>query len=162
MAITKQKKQEIVSKIENLLGNSNSVVFVNFDKLTVADASDVRRSLKKENVGYTVLKKTLIKKVLNESKVKGEMPSLSGEIALAYGEDLLAPAREIFSFQKKLADKINIVGGIYEGVYKSKEEMVSIASIPSLQVLRGMFVNIINSPVQRFAIALNQIADKKN
>ncbi len=161
MAITKQKKQEIVSKIENLLGNSNSVVFVNFDKLTVADASEVRRSLKKENVGYTVAKKTLIKKVLNESKVKGEMPSLSGEIALAYGEDLLAPAREIFSFQKKLADKINIVGGIYDGEYKTKEEMVSIASIPSLQVLRGMFVNIINSPIQRYAIALNQIAEKK-
>jgi large subunit ribosomal protein L10 len=161
MAITKQKKQEIVSKIENLLGNSNSVVFVNFDKLTVADASEVRRSLKKENVGYTVLKKTLIKKVLNESKVKGDMPSLSGEIALAYGEDLLAPAREVFSFQKKLGEKVNIVGGIYEGVYKSKEEMVSIASIPSLQVLRGMFVNIINSPIQRYAIALNQIAEKK-
>lgn len=161
MAITKQKKQEIVSKIENLLGNSNSVVFVNFDKLTVADASEVRRSLKKENVGYTVAKKTLIKKVLNESKVKGDMPSLSGEIALAYGEDLLAPAREVFSFQKKLGEKVNIVGGIYDGEYKSKEEMVSIASIPSLQVLRGMFVNIINSPVQRFAIALNQIAEKK-
>lgn len=161
MAITKQKKQEIVSKIKDLLDSSKSVVFVNFNKLTVADASEVRRALKKENVLYTVLKKTLIKKVLNESKVKGDMPILSGEIALAYGEDLLAPAREVFSFQKKLGEKVNIVGGIYDGEYKSKEEMVSIASIPSLQVLRGMFVNIINSPIQRFAIALNQVAEKK-
>lgn len=161
MAITKLKKQEIVSKIEKLLDASKSVVFINFDKLTVADASEVRRALKKENVGYTVAKKTLIKKVLGGSNVKGDMPNLLGEVALAYGEDLLSPAREIFTFQKKLDGKVNIIGGIYDGEYKTKEEMISIASIPSLHVLRGMFVNIINSPIQRFAIALNQVAEKK-
>lgn len=161
MAITKQKKQDIISKLEEILGISKSVVFVNFNKLPVKDVSEIRRSLKNQNVGYTVAKKTLIKKVFGESKIKGELPSLAGEIALAFGEDLLSPAREIFGFQKKLDGKVSIVGGIYDGEYKSKEEMVSIALIPSLEVLRGMLVNIINSPIQRLAIALNQIAEKK-
>jgi ribosomal protein L10 len=41
------------------------------------------------------------------------------------------------------------------------EEMLGVATIPPLQTLRGMFVNLINSPIQRFAVALNQIATKK-
>ena len=161
MAITKEKKQGIISKLEDVLKTSNSVVFVNFNKLLVKDASEIRRSLKKEGVGYTVAKKSLIKRVFSGSSTKGELPSLDGEIALAFGEDLLSPAREIFGFQKKMDGKLNIVGGIYDGEYKNKEEMMVIASIPSVDVLRGMFVNIINSPIQRFAIALNQIAEKK-
>lgn len=161
MAITKEKKQSIISKLEDVLKTSKSVVFVNFNKLLVKDVSEIRRSLKKEGVGYTVAKKSLIKKVLGNSPVKGEIPSLDGELALAFGEDLLSPSREILGFQKKLDGKVGIVGGIYDGEYKTKEEMLVIASIPSIQVLRGMFVNIINSPIQRFAISLGQIAEKK-
>lgn len=171
MAITKEKKKEIVANLENMIKKSKSVVFVQFSKLLVKDASDIRRSLKKENVGYTVAKKSLLKRVLGGADVKGEAPSMEGELALAYLSDEasaksdsnpLAPARGIYEFQKKLDGRVSIIGGIFDGEYKSQTEMTSIAAIPSLQILRGMFVNIINSPVQRFAIALNQIAQKKN
>lgn len=162
MAITKEKKKEIVAKLEKAVTESKSVVFVNFSKLLVKDASEIRRTLKKENVGYTVAKKSLFKKVLEGAKVKGEVPAIEGELALAFGNDLIAPARDIYGFQKKLEGKVSIIGGIFDGEYKSKMEMLSIATIPSLQTLRSMFVNIINSPVQRFAIALGQIAEKRN
>lgn len=162
MAITKEKKKEIVTNLEKAIAKSKSVVFVNFHKLLVKDASAIRRSLKGENVGYVVAKKSLFKRVLDGANIKGNAPILNGELALAYGEDILTPARGIYDFQKKLEGKVSILGGIFDGEYKSREEMISIASIPSLDVLRGMFVNIINSPIQRFAIALNQIAEKKN
>ena len=161
MAITKDKKKEIIAGLENVLKKSKSAVFVNFHKLLVKDADEIRKSLKNDKIGYVVAKKTLIKKVLGESNIKGDMPALEGELALAYGEDLLAPARSIYDFKKELGDKISIVGGIFDGEYKSQEEMISIASIPTLDVLRGMFVNVINSPIQRMAVALGQIAEKK-
>jgi len=160
MAITKEKKKEIISDLKKMVSDSKSVVFVAFEKLSVKDSSDIRRGLKKDNIGYTVTKKSLLKKVLGESSVKGTQPELKGELALVFGEDNLAPAREIYDFQKKLSNKVYIVGGIFEGEFKSQDEMTNIAAIPSIEVLRGMFVNIINSPIQRFAIALNQIANK--
>ena len=160
MAITKEKKKEIVADLEKTI-TAKSVVFINFSKLLVKDASEIRRSLKKDNVGYKVAKKSLFKKVLDAAHIKGLAPALEGELALAFGEDLIAPARDIYDFQKKLDGKVSIIGGIFDGEYKSQEEMMSIATIPSLDVLRGMFVNIINSPVQRFAVALGQIAEKK-
>jgi len=161
MAITKEKKKEIMAGLEDVLKKSKSAVFVNFHKLLVKDADEIRKSLREGNVDYVVAKKTLVKKVLDNAGIKGERPPLEGELALAYGEDLIAPARSVYGFQKELGDKISIIGGIFDGEYKSQEEMMSIASIPSLDVLRGMFVNVINSPIQRMAVALGQIAEKK-
>lgn len=162
MAITKEKKKEIITGLDKTIKGSKSVVFVNFHKLPVKDSSALRRSLLAEDVGYVVAKKSLVKKALAGSSFKGSMPAMEGELSLAYGEDLLSPARLVYELEKKLEGKISIIGGIFDGEYKSKEEMLSIASIPSGHVLQGMFVNIINSPIQRFVIALDQIAKGKN
>lgn len=162
MAISKAKKSEIVSDVSKILADSKSVVFVNFHKLTVIETGDVRKALRLAGVGYRVAKKTLIKRALDEAKVAGEIPTLDGEIALVYAADLLAPAREVFEFTKKFKEKLTIVGGVFDGEYKTKSEMMSIATIPSMHTLQAQFVQLINSPIQRFVLALNAIADKKN
>lgn len=161
MAIKKEKKVEIVKDMEGRLKGIKSAVFVGFDRLTVAKDTALRRRLRAEGVGYKVAKKTLVKRALDAQKYEGAMPDLIGEVAVAYGDDLLAPAREVYSFQKENKDNIQILGGVFEGKYMSKEEMLAIALIPPMQTLRGMFVNIINSPIQRFVIALDQIAKKQ-
>jgi large subunit ribosomal protein L10 len=161
MAISKEKKGEIVAKVKNIVDSSKSVVFVNFHKLPVSDSTVVRKELRSKDVQFTVAKKTLTKRVLNDSKISGDMPQLDGELALVYSADLLAPAREIYEFQKKLDGKVSILGGVFDGVYKNKAEMEAIASIPSQKTLYAQFVNIINSPIQGFVLALNAIAEKK-
>lgn len=161
MAISKQKKGEIVDKLQNAMKEAKSLVFVNFKGLSVAMANEMRRALKGEGVSYTVAKKTLTKRVLAEEKFEGTQPELTGELALAWSDDLVAPAREVYSFQKKFPEGLQILGGVFEGRYMDKREMEEIALIPGLPVLRGKFVNIINSPIQRVAIALNEIAKSK-
>lgn len=162
MAITKEKKKEIIASLKKIISDSKSIVFVNFNKLLVKESSEIRRALKKEEVGYLVVKKSLLGKVLGEAGIGGNNPKFDGELALVFGQDQLAPAREIYGFQKKLDKKVSIVGGVFENQFKSLEEMMNIATIPPLDVLRGMFVNVINSPIQRFAIALNEVAKLKD
>ena len=161
MPITLEKKKELVAGLENALKDAKSVVFVKFDKLTVADNNALRRSLQAEEVGYSVAKKTLLKRALSTFGITGEAPEIPGQIAVAYSTDLLASARGIFGFQKGHKENVSIVGGVFDGRYMTAEEMISIANIPPLQTLRGMFVNIINSPIQRFAVVLDQIAQAK-
>ncbi len=161
MALTKQQKAEVITKIKEV-AKSPSIIFANFHGLTVLQAGELRRKLREENVGYVVAKKTLVKKAFENAGVTGTFPEIEGELALAYSDDLIAPARGIYEFQKKFDKKVAIKGGVFEGMYKAEGEMIEIASIPPLQTLRGMFVNIINSPIQGFAIALNAIADKKS
>jgi large subunit ribosomal protein L10 len=162
MAITRQKKEEVVDKLTGAFKDAKTAVFVNFKGLNVAQATEMRRELEKEGVSYTVAKKTLTHRVLDAEKFEGEKPSLDGELALAWSDDPVAPARGIYTFVKKFPEGLKILGGIFEGRYQSATEMTEIATIPSLEVLRGKFVNIINSPIQRTAIALGEIAKSKS
>lgn len=162
MAITKSKKIDIVETLSGALANAVSVVFVHFKGLSVADTSAMRKSLKAEGIGYYVAKKTLIKRVLAAKGFTGELPALPGEIALAWSnDDVTAAARGIFEAGKKHKEGLSIVGGVFENAFLDARSMVAIATIPPVPVLRGMFVNVINSPIQGFVIALNAIAEKK-
>lgn len=158
MAISRAKKVEVVEKLKKAFKSAKSLVFVNFHGLNVANATSMRRALKSEGISYTVAKKTLTKRALAEEKFKGVEPALDGELALAWGEDLVAPAREVYGFHKKFPESLKIMGGVFEGRFMTALEMEEIAQIPTLEVLRGKFVNIVNSPIQRFIIGLNEIA----
>ncbi len=161
MAILKEKKKEILKKVKDAVDTSDSVVFVNFHGLGVSDTTELRKELRNKGIGYTVAKKTLVRRALDDAKVEGEMPSIDGELAIAYAKDLIAPAREVYTFQKQHKENLSILGGVFEGKYMNKEEMMEIASIPETPVLYGQFVNLINSPIQRFAVVLDQIAQSK-
>ncbi|MBP6908608.1 MAG: 50S ribosomal protein L10 [Candidatus Pacebacteria bacterium] len=161
MALKKQKKTEIVSTLDASLKDAQSVVFVKFDKLTVADVNTLRRNLQKEDIGYMVAKKTLLKRALATRGIEGELPELPGQIAVAYGTDLLAPAREVYAFQKGHKENISIVGGMFEGKYMDKVQMESIATIPPREVLLSQIAYLLKSPLQRLAIAVNAVAGTK-
>ncbi|MBP9760039.1 MAG: 50S ribosomal protein L10 [Candidatus Pacebacteria bacterium] len=161
MALTKQKKQEVSTKIVKALNEANSVVFVHAKGISVADTQAMREKLKEEGVSYYVAKKSLVKRALSEHTYAGTQPVFEGELAIAWGADLIAPAREVQTFAKPSKDKMSIVGGIFEGRYMSAVEMNEIASIPSQHTLYAQIVNIINSPIQQFVVALDQIAQAK-
>lgn len=161
MAITKAKKQDILQKLETIKADSAAMVFVRFNEMTGHDMTAMRASMRSDGVGYFVAKKTLMKRVFGEA-FDGAMPELEGEIAVAYATDPILPAQQIKSFAAAHKDKIVIAGGVFQGVFKDASEMTEIASIPALPVLRGMFVNVINSPIQGLVLGLNAIAEKKS
>lgn len=160
MALTKAQKKDVLEKLQGLTDKS-SVVFVNFKGLKSDDTVALRKQLRENGVTYLVAKKSLLQKAFGESKIAGTLPEMSGELALVYGDDPTAPAREIFGFQNKFKGNISIVGGTFENAYLDKAGMEAIALIPSLNTLRGMFVNVINSPIQGLVVGLQAIADKK-
>ncbi|MFA6554722.1 MAG: 50S ribosomal protein L10 [Candidatus Paceibacterota bacterium] len=161
MSRTKTQKKEILEKLEKIMGGAKSLVFVNIHGLKVESATPMRRQLTKDGVGFFVAKKTLSEKALEAKKYEGTMPALVGEFGMAYGTDLVAPARGVYEFQKKFKDQVTIIGGVFENKFMSKEDMLAIATIPPTQTLYGMFVNVINSPIQGFVVALSKIAEKK-
>ena len=161
MAINKAKKESILAKLEGVKGEADSIVFVKFKGMAVADTTAMRETLRQKGVGYFVAKKTLMKRTFGESYT-GTMPQLDGEIAIAYSTDAIAPAQNIKEFAAKFKENLSIVGGVFQGVFKDKAEMIEIASIPPMQTLRGMFAQLVNSPRQRFAVVLSKVAETKS
>lgn len=161
MAITRKKKEEISSKLEDGFSKSKSIVLVEFKGLTVAEVTELRRQLRSLGVSYVVAKKTLTKRALDKQAYKGEVPALTGEISVAFGEDLLVPAREVFEFEKKFKNKLHIIGGVFDGEYKDSDSMTRIAMIPSREVLLSQIAFLLKSPMQRLAIGVNEVAKAK-
>lgn len=161
MAITKQKKVSLVSDATEKLGSAESIVFVGFKKLPVKETIQLRRNLKGEGVGFTVLKKTLLKRVLDTKNIEGDYPELAGEVAIAYSSDLLAPARLIHEFGKTHKEQISILGGVFEGKYMDQGAMTGIATIPPREVLLSQIAFLLKSPMQRLAIGVSAVAAKK-
>ena len=158
--LKKSKKVEIIKGLDKVISDSASVVFVNFHGMNVGDETVLRRDLRGKEVGYKVSRKTFLKRALT-GKAEGEVPELSGEVAIAYSKDTTSSPREIYNFQKTHKGILNILGGIFEGKFVGSEKMMEIAMIPSREVLYAQFVNLINSPIQRFAVVLDQIAKSK-
>lgn len=161
MAVTKQKKETILGTVESAVGEAVSIVFVRSRGMPVTEVQAMRRALKAAGVKYYVAKKTLIKRALAAQGYAGTLPVLEGELAIAWGNDPVAPAREVQQFVKSAKEKVVIMGGVFEGRYLSAAEMSEVAAIPSQLTLYAQFVMLINSPIQQFVMALDQIAQKK-
>ncbi|MFW5853654.1 MAG: 50S ribosomal protein L10 [Patescibacteria group bacterium] len=161
MAINKEKKQEIVEKVSAAIDKAEAMVFVNFHGLSVADTTSARESFRQKEVGYMVAKKTLIRRAFDGRKIEGEMPELEGEVAVAYGEDVLEPIKSAYDQHKSNPDNFRILGGIFEGKFLAAEEIISLAKIPDRQTLYAQLANVLNSPLSGLAMALDQIAKKQ-
>ena len=158
----------MIKDLEGAISGSESVVFVNFHGLKVNDETKLRKSLRDQGVNYKVSRKTLLVRAL-KGKVEGEIPELAGEVAIAYlptdkmgSKDGTITPREIYNFQKTHKGLLNIIGGIFEGKFIGREKMMEFAMIPSREVLYAQLVNLINSPIQRFAVVLDAIAKSKS
>jgi len=163
MAKTKAQKKEILDRLTEALAKTGNAVLVHFTQMTVADESAMRRSLREAGLSYFVAKKTLIRKALADNGMNA--PELDGEVAVVYNTtntDPTAPARLAHEFGEKFGtDRLSLLAGIFEEEIQNKEGIKEIATIPATPVLRGMFVNVINSPIQGLVIALNAVAEKK-
>lgn len=164
MAISKDKKRDIVAILQSALSEASAVAFVGFTKLTVKDSSKLRSELSEKGVRYYVAKKTLIRRALTEKGYTGSIPELPGEVAVAWttSNDTTAPARGVHEFSKKLKGALSLLGGVFDNALLDAPTMTAIATIPPLPVLRGMFVNVINSPIQGLVVALDKISAKKS
>lgn len=161
MALTRAKKAELISSYTDALKGAKSAVYVKFKGLSVADTSSLRDQLFNENTHYTVVKKTLWKRATDAVGIKGDAPEAGEELAVVYGEDLLIPARLSYEFSKAHKDSFTILGGIFDGSFKNQKEMLSIATIPPREVLLSQLAYLLKSPMQRFAIAVSEVAKTK-
>jgi large subunit ribosomal protein L10 len=159
--LQKSKKAKMIKELEEAIKASESLVFVNFHGLKVGDETKLRRSLRESGVDYKVSRKTLLKRAL-VGKAEGEVPELAGEVAIAYSKDATASPREIYNFQKVNKGLLNILGGIFNGKFVGGAYMMEIATIPSKEVLLSKLAFLMKSPMQRFALALNEVGKKKS
>ena len=155
------EKQAIVASLTEKIQGSAAGVLVDYKGITVAEDTALRAELRKNNVEYAVVKNTLLRFAVNNCGMNELDDLLNGTTSLAIcQDDPVAPARVINDFAKKLNDKFEIKGGFMDGKVMSLPEVMALAEIPPLPVLRAQVLGTMLAPISGLACVLNQIAEK--
>ncbi len=160
MVLTKTKKNAVIEKYSQTLKGASMLMFVNFHGLSVAKSTRLRKELRSVGVGYNVVKKTLLKRILDSFGFT-DIPKLNGEVGVIYtsGEVTEAP-RIVTKFIKKEKEGLVILGGVYELKFVGEDVMKRLAAIPSREVLLTQLAFILTQPVASLARALEEVKKK--
>lgn len=150
MAKTRSQKKEVIAKLKDNLGNSKSVVFANFSKITIADLEDLRNKLREQKVEYFICKKTLLRLALAEEnlKIDLDLEDLSGNLSVAFSlEDEVLPAKILAEFAKKHKDDFVLLGGVLENKFIAQAKVQELSQLPSKPELIAKTAAAIRAPL---------------
>lgn len=146
-------KQKLVSEIQETLKDAELVVITQQSGLTVAEVSDLRRKMRAAGAGYKVAKNRLAQLALKGTKYEGLEKLLKGPTAIAFSSDPIAAAKVAVTFAKG-NEKLKIVGGSMGADVLGPDAVKALATLPSLNELRGMLVGLLQTPATRVATIL--------
>jgi large subunit ribosomal protein L10 len=150
MAITRQKKEEILQGLVDKFGRSHSVVFADYRGLDVASISELRRELRKGDAEMKVAKKTLIGLAAKDTVGELDSSVMEGPVLATFSyEDPLSGIQILYKFSKK-NENIKLLGGIVDGKMVGPEVIQKYAKLPSKEELLAKFIGSINSPLSGF------------
>ncbi|NQV04835.1 MAG: 50S ribosomal protein L10 [Candidatus Omnitrophica bacterium] len=154
-------KKLMVQEISNRLNESPTLVVTNFKGLRAHDLNELRKELRGVSGEYVVIKDSVARKALAESPNKSVLDFIEGELGLVLDkkEDATYILKVLVGFSKG-HELLKIRGGIMNGALISKEDIKTLAALPSREILLGKLANVINAPIQGLASSLNQIIAK--
>lgn len=154
-------KEAVVSELVEKIKSAKSVVLVDYRGINVSDDTAMRSELRKADVEYKVVKNRIMLRAMNEAGFTGFDATLEGPTAVAFSfEDAVAPARIIVDNVKK-TNKISVKAGLVEGRTMDAAGVTALASIPPKPQLVGQLLGMLTSPMRSLAVALSEIAKKK-
>lgn len=158
MAITKQKKNELVADLTELLSNAKTTVYAKYQGLTVAELQELRKAAREAGVKIKVVKNRLVRVAMNQIAVYKDTDTtgLTGQLLYAVSsEDEVAPAKVLANFAKT-HDALTLLGGFSDlGNNLSEEDVKSLAAMPSKNELIAQVVAQLLSPATDSISALS-------
>ena len=146
----RSQKAETVAELNRTLGEVSVVVVTRNLGLTVAQSTELRNKMREAGASYRVAKNRLAKIALEGTAYTGLADLLTGPTALATSADPVAAAKVVSDFAKT-NDKLEIVGGAMGQQLLDVNGVKALASLPSLDELRGKIVGLLQAPASKLA-----------
>jgi len=157
--LNREQKAQVIEEVAGSLRESTAVFAVDYRGITVAQAADLRTTLRGADASFTVVKNTLAERAANEVGADGLTGLLKGPTAMTFVRgDAAAAAKALRDFRRSTQNTLlEFKGGWMDGQALSPEDVDAIAQLPSKEVLIGRLVGMIASPLTGLATALNNL-----
>ena len=131
------------------------MIFTDYQGMTVAELSELRRLLRSGGIDYRVVKNTIARIAAQETPVAIARESFKGPVAVAVGyEDPVTAAKKVIEFSKK-NDKLKLRGGVIEGKFFGPQDVKTVADLPPREVLLSMMAGAFQAPLSKLAAAFS-------
>jgi large subunit ribosomal protein L10 len=143
-------KEKLIAAIGEELKDSEIVVVTHQSGLNADETRELRVAMRKENVGLKVGKNTIIKHAIKGTKIAGLEKFLHGPTVLAYSKDPVSAAKVAAAFAKK-NEKFKIIGATMGDQVLDEAQTKALATLPSLDQLRGKIIGLLLAPATKIA-----------
>ncbi len=145
------QKAESIEALKGVFAGAGAVVVAHYSGLTVAEMTDLRGRLRKEGATLKVVKNTLVQKAMDGS-ASGEAGQalFTGPVAIAFAPDPVSAAKVAVDYAKT-NDKFVVQGAVMGAVVLDAKGVGALATLPSLDQIRGQLVGLIQAPATRIA-----------
>ena len=159
MPKTRAQKSEAVAELINAFKGAKAAAFADYQGMTVAKLSDLRKKLRGQKVEYLVAKKTLLSRAAKEAGYDVDFKAYPGMIGAAFAQDDVMAAAKVIGDAGKDAP-IKLVGGIFEGKIVDQASIVALSKLPSKQELLGQVLRVMNGPASALVRLINARKEK--
>ena len=155
-----EQKKAIVEEVSSLLKDSGSVIVAEYRGLNVAEISELKRALLKENAKMCVYKNTLVDRAAEACGYSDMKQYLEGPNALISSVDSISAAKIATKFAKK-HENLVIKAAIVEGKVVGKDDVIALSKLPNKEGMLSMLLSVLQAPVRSFACAVKAVAEKE-
>ncbi len=148
--MNRSEKAEAIAELNQIFKDTNLMVVTRQSGLTVQEVTDLRRKVRAAGASYKVAKNRLTLRALEGTPFKALGPLFTGPTAIAYSKDPVAAAKVISAFAKG-NEKLSIIGGALGEKTLDVEGVQALASLPSLDALRGKIIGLLQAPATKVA-----------
>ena len=148
--MNRSEKAEAIAELNQIFKDANLMVVTRQSGLTVQEVTDLRRKVRAAGASYKVAKNRLMLRALDGTAFTALGPMFTGPTAIAYSKDPVAAAKVISTFAKG-NEKLSIVGGALGENTLDVAGVQALATLPSLDALRGKIIGLIQAPATKIA-----------
>jgi large subunit ribosomal protein L10 len=148
--VDKAEKAEVVEELKGVFSDAGSLVVAHYTGMTVAQMSDLRSRMRAAGASFKVAKNRLAVRALQGTPVEGIAHLFKGPTGIAYSKDPVAASKVAVAYAKD-NDKLVILGGSVGTTALDAEGVKALATLPSLDELRGKIVGLILAPATKIA-----------
>ncbi len=150
------KKAADIAEIKERLEANDIAIATQYIGITVAEVTELRKQLREAGVEFKVYKNTLARRALRELDIEEAADCMEGPTAWAFSNDVVAPAKVLKDFAKKV-NVVSMVGGVLDGKPVDAAQLNALASLPSREQLIAQVVGTIAAPLRNLVGTLNAV-----
>jgi large subunit ribosomal protein L10 len=151
--VDRSQKKKLVDSLHDVLSKTELVVVTQQSGMTVAEVTTLRRQMRAAGANFKVTKNRLARRALEGTKFAQLAPLFKGPTAVAYSTDPVAAAKVAVGYANA-NEKLTIVGGAMGETLLDSNGVKALATLPSLNELRGKLVGLLQTPATRIAQVL--------